>query len=76
MSWEDRVRKRKSFGLWSDLADFLRQKPGVSRILWRLYFLLDEKQVFGSQTQASYAYESLLLFCRDNKLDRRYSYGP
>jgi len=76
MSFEKRVRKRKSYRLWSELARFLSKKPDVSRVLWRLYFLLDGKCAFGSQAHASYAYESLLLFCRDNGLDRRYCYGP
>jgi len=76
MNWEDRVRSRKSYKQWSELMDLLRQKPGVSRILWRLYFLLDDKGAFGSQTKAGHAYESLHLFCRDNELDRRYCYGP
>lgn len=76
MSWEDRVRKRKSYGLWHELAFFLSKKPGISRTLWRLYFLLDEKNGFGSETAAAYAYESLQLYCRDHGLDRRDCYGP
>ena len=76
MSWEKRVRKRKSYALWRELALFLSKRPGVSRTLWRLFFLLDEKSAFGSQTAAAHAYESLQLYCRHNGLDRRDCYGP
>jgi hypothetical protein len=76
MTWEGRVRKRKSYALWQELALFLSKRPGVSRTLWRLFFLLDEKSAFGSQIAMAYAYESLQLYCRDNNLDRRDCYGP
>lgn len=76
MSWEGRVKKRKSYRLWQELALFLSKKPGVSRTLWRLFFLLDEKNAFGSQKAAACAYESLQLYCRDNGLDRSECYGP
>jgi len=76
MNWENRVRKRRSYLLWQELALFLSKKPGVSRTLWRLFFLLDEKYAFGSQKAMAYAYESLQLYCRDHGLDRSDCYGP
>jgi hypothetical protein len=68
MNPEERVRSRKSYTLWSDLALFLKKRPGVGKTLWRLFWLLDNSKAFGTEQAAFYAHQSLVLFCKDNCL--------
>jgi len=68
MKPEDRIRNRKSYQLWSDLALFLKKRPGIGKTLWRLFWLLNNGKAFGSERAAYLSYQSLRLLCEDASL--------
>ena len=60
-----RIRNRASYCLFSQLHDFLNEKPSVVDILRKFYDILDAKRSFGSERNAECAAESLEWVLRD-----------
>jgi hypothetical protein len=56
---------RASYCLFSELYDFLKERPSVADILRKIHDVLDAKWSFGSERNAEFAAKSLELVLRD-----------
>lgn len=62
---EDKIRNRQSYKLFKEWFEFLKANPTESAILKKLFYLLNSRCAFGSETNANYAWESLELLIKD-----------
>jgi hypothetical protein len=60
-----RIRARRSYLLFRELHDFLKDNPSISEIMKRIHDILDSKWSYGSERNAEYAAESLEWVLRD-----------
>lgn len=73
MSWHvptqhemKRIRRRKSYKMWSDFHEWLTKKERQPfEVIREVYRIMDYKGAFGSITQSQYAEESLTLLEMD-----------
>ena len=72
----ERVRKRVTYIGFMKWYRFLKTKPTVFSILWRLHKFLDGKSCYRSETQSNYAEESLRQLIKDKNgnLDCEHSF--
>ena len=68
---EQRIRKRVSYCAFVELIALLMGKPALEQLVTWFHNKLDKRQVYGSETNAFYAHESLKQFCRDFKVKAR-----
>lgn len=54
-----RIRKRLSYLMFREMANFLLSSPSVEDVLRYVHGLLNDKSAYGSMTAAGYAGESL-----------------
>jgi hypothetical protein len=60
-----RIRKRASYELFRDMADFFRQEHSTQEIMEYIYCTIDSCKGWGSETNAWYAKESLFYLLKD-----------
>lgn len=65
---ENNIRKRRSYGMFQELLEFLNGTPTTRAVLERVYELLDEKRGFGSERNSQCALESLNLLVKDKRV--------
>lgn len=65
---EKRIRKRQSYAFWLNLLRYFESKHKPKEILRKMFSVLDDRQSFGSMTNASYSKESLELMLKDRGL--------
>lgn len=61
----DKIRNRRSYQMFRELADYLHDKPSLEGTLRFVNGLLNEKSAYGSMTAAGYAQESMELVIED-----------
>lgn len=65
---DDRIRKRVSYSVWKQMAEFLDSKPVVPEILRYFHNHLDTNHMYGTEQQAMWSEESLELAIRDRAI--------
>jgi hypothetical protein len=60
-----RIRKRKSYRFFKELYEWLKTNPSPDDIMREVFRILNEKQAFGTATNAHYARESMELVLND-----------
>jgi hypothetical protein len=64
-----RIRNRASYRLFTELYDFLKDKPSVVDVLRKFYDVLDARRSFGSERNAGFAAENLEWVLRDKNTE-------
>lgn len=64
------LRKRKSYQMFRNFAEFLQGNPSPADILQKVFELTEEMRAWGSETMSQYASESLNQVIKDFGLDK------